>query len=246
MSTLRRLLETRHNAPNVYSGPFCQQFRITPQWPHCIQRKSAPIWGIHVLNLNSLADRASTTTALITNDLQQVFFLTREHQHAIITITTDKAGLRSARIVAGAIVATPSDLPFSQTRKLFPIESRSLQSVLDFEIVWLDKIQTLTYQRYFAVDSAVEPNVIGCHKKKCSLPQNFTKNRSLTHLACRVMVPSGCFFKTNGSRFDTTIKLLLGGLSAAVIVISHCWFWWLLAILHKRLFHLNYFLTQKF
>lgn len=52
-------------------------------------------------------------------------------------------GLRSARIVACTIVVSSLNLPFSRTRKLFPIESRSLQSVLDFEIVWLDKIQTL-------------------------------------------------------------------------------------------------------
>lgn len=42
----------------------------------------------------------------------------------------------------------------------------------------------------------------------------------LSHLACRIMLPSAFFFSTNGKRFDTTIKLLLLLASAVVIVIS--------------------------
>lgn len=193
---------------------------MIPQWPDCMQRKSAPIWGIHVLNLKSLADQSINNNSRADNERSEFSFLTREHQRAIITITADK-GLRSARIVACTIVMSPSDLPFSRTRKLFPIESCSLQSVLDFEIVWLDKIQTLTYQRYFAVDSAVGRVRSGVARNYALCHKFSRKSEACTHLAIRVIDPSAFFFKTNGNRFDTTIKLLLAGVSAAVIVISH-------------------------
>lgn len=149
---------------------------MIPLWPDCMQRKSASIWGIHVLNLKSLADQSINNNNRADNKFS---FLTREHQQAIITITADNRGLRSARIVACTIVMSPSDLPFSRTRKLFPIESCSLQSVLDFEIVWLDKIQTLTYQLYFAVDSAVGRVRSGVARNYALRHKFFTKKRSL-------------------------------------------------------------------
>lgn len=194
---------------------------MIPLWPDCMQRKSAPIWGIHVLNLKSLADQSINNNNRADNKRSEFSFLTREHQRAIITITADNRGLRSARIVACTIVMSPSDLPFSRTRKLFPIETCSLQSVLDFEIVWLDKIQTLTYQLYFAVDSAVGRVRCGVARNYALRHKFFTEKRSSTHLACRFIDPSAFFFKTKGNRLETTIKLLLAGVSAAVIVISH-------------------------